>query len=254
MRHAAAGGIAIAAIALGWTFTGCARFGEAAPVSEPTDAASRPCASAHLFCDDFDEGNDNPSTRWDDITSGAGPIAVIASDSVSAPRSLRVSLTSGSGSRMTTIEKRVATTRADITVGFDFRVATPSSQDFGAISFATIALVPAPAGETEHGVTLYQYGDSQPQVAYYRDTREGRTDTKSDLDPNVAFGRWQRVTFEISGGAAPKVSVRVDGSFAGAVEIAPVALTGVDIRLGLDTAEARTTTTVHYDNVTVDEE
>lgn len=206
-----------------------------------------------VFCDDFDDGGTTPAGRWDDTTTGAGVIDFDTSDSVSRPRSLRVSLASGSGSRASTIEKTIATTKQDVTVGFDLRVDGPASRDFGAIDYATIDLLPPPAGKDSHGVILFEFGASDPMIAYVQ-SPEAATETRSDLTPPLARGRWQRVVLRIAlGGATPQVFVTLDGVLAGAVPIASVTLTGVVVTLGVDTAEAATTAVVHFDNVTVEE-
>ena len=43
----------------------------ASDVALPVDA-STPCAVAHLFCDDFEEGGDDLATRWSTFSGGAG--------------------------------------------------------------------------------------------------------------------------------------------------------------------------------------
>ena len=276
--HATTRGDALASLALGATLAGCSLLvdtdglsagappgavddggsGRDAALAERDamtigDATSDVCAGSHTFCDSFDDGTNDPTTRWDDVQLDGASIAFDTTTAVSAPRSLRFDLSSGTGSRRSTIDKRVPTKQKDVTVTFDIRIDAPSSQDFGAIEYASIVLSPPPPGVTSHAVSLYQYGGAPPGVAYYR-TPEDSGNNRAELTPGIAFGVWQRIAFHLVLGDSPKVSVSLNGAPSAVVKVSPVTLEAVEIRLGFDTADARTATTVRYDNVTVDEQ
>lgn len=236
---------------------------DAGDASASGDAGPRPDAAGacgaqpppdagatRAFCDDFDQGD--ITNRWDDLTLGAGPVDFDGADSVSSPRSLRVTLVSGSGSRTSTVTKTVTTTKQDVTVGFDLRLDGPSSTNFGVIEYASVELQPPPSGVAGHSVSLFQFGPGDPQIGYHQ-TAPDHDDT-SALTPALAIGSWQRVTMRFTFGATPEFFFAINGTVAGAIPIARVTLTGVVVHLGVDTAEANTTATLHYDDVTVDEQ
>ena len=210
--------------------------------------------ATRLFCDDFDTGGSSPAGRWDETSLEAGPIDFDSSDFVSAPRSLRVELVAGSGSRTSTITKAVPTTTQDVTVAFDFRLDGPASQDFGAIEYASVDLLPPPAGVTAHNIVLFQYSSADPAIAYQQTPQPAGGDVTSQLTPPLAIGRWQRIALRVTFGATAQAFVSIDGTPVASVPISRVTLTSVVVHLGVDTAEARTTATVHFDDVTVDEQ
>ena len=208
------------------------------------------CSAPHLFCDDFGGGDDDPATRWDDLVLGAGPIDFDTSEFESAPRSLRVRLTAGSGTRTTWIEKRIAVTATAVTVAFDVRIDTPTSTDFGAIEYASVTLLPA-GSDTVHTVALFQYGTGEPTIGYYLSPPAGDTE-QAALEPPLGHDAWHRIAFRIRLDASPKVSVSVDQKAAAVLPLASFPLREIRIGLGFGTAEANTTTTARYDDVTVD--
>lgn len=211
-----------------------------------------PCSGRHVFCDDFDEGE--LGSKWDDVVLGAGPLELDSQERVSLPRSLRVTLSAGGGSRSSKLVKALATSTQDVTVAFDLRIDGPTSNTFGAISYAVVDILPAPPGVERHAVQLWQLPGGAG-FRYFIDAEDGGGDNRNSplSTPTLAFGRWQRVSIRVTYAPKARALLSFDGVLAGTIDLIPGTLTGVNIQLGVDTAEAQTTAVVHFDNVSVDE-
>lgn len=227
------------------------------PSAHDGDArATSPCGPTSgatlVFCDAFDDGAATPAGRWDALEIGAGTVGFDATEAVSPPRSLRFDLAAGGGSRTSAMTKAVATTKQDVTVAFDVRLDGPTSADFGAIAYARIELRPPPPGKQSRAISLFQFDPGPLTVEYDEDPASTSTPPRGEV--TLAPGKWQRVALTIAlDAASPVASATVDGALGASVPVASVPIEGVSVTLGFDTAEARTTATIRFDDVTVEE-
>jgi hypothetical protein len=195
----------------------CTEFtaSDANDANDASDAAeasvASPCAvDAHFLCADF---NAAPYTKgWSDetITDG-GALAIDPSTSVSAPSSLRASLTEVESASEAVLTKRILVTPHEVTLSFSLRVDQTKNT---AANVASIELGMNSGGD---GANLLISGTEletqlKVQVVTHRDGGLQRDDRVVPVA--IKTGEWHAVTMIVSlpdGGEKGTLKVLLDG-------------------------------------------
>jgi hypothetical protein len=228
--------------------------GSAPADASATDAAPSTtvgCTPGHTFCDDFDDGADDLSKRWDGITTAAGPLDLDATEAFSPQRALRAVLVSGTGVRSSALRKAFSTTRAEHAFGFQMWLEPPAPSPYTEINYALVLIRPAPAGVVNHGVSIIRYPSSLT-LEYWRERTDGSYDNTMRTLAD-SYG-WHAYVIRLDHtGATPRAMLEIDGAPAASIDLTGAAPTGLEIRLGLTyTYNATTTNTVRFDDVWFD--
>ncbi len=209
--------------------------------------------STPAFCDDFDD--EGPFIKWSGSEIGpSGSVVRDRSASQSAPNSLLA--TSGPSADSTTAYLRVTSPSSvrRVRVAYDLRVESRDSQS----ACAEVSYIRFGTANRAHAFYLRLNGGATPSAgftaqAYLPDAAVPQNSVSFAGNP---FASWTRVVIDYDLGAAPHVSVTLDGVPAGGAALDP-ALFKPDVA----TAEVGVRYTGHpsssawqlrYDNVTVD--
>jgi|GEM_PF-6159912 len=209
------------------------------------DAPLSPCALPSLFCDDFDTGPSDPAGRWDSMQSAAGPLSFDTATFRSAPRSLRVAITAGTGGRASELAKRVTGLSGSVVVELDVLSGGPTGT-YGEVDPIAITLEPPPPSRTKQSLAVIFYSDG----LYFENYRENPN--QADNQKIGAFpSKWAHVRIAVSM-ATKQAVLTIDDAVVATVLVEGSALTGIVVGTGAPyTNDVGAPWTFNFDNVRV---
>lgn len=213
-------------------------------------SSSSPCAIAHVFCDDFDTGSEDLTTRWDKLETFAGTLALDSTRSRSAPRSLRMNVTPTTGEKHSSLTKSIPTTANAARVELDLFVPSPNGS-FAEIDPVGLELAPPPSGVQLQGL----YVVIHPDGTYLQFLALGQPSKGAYLAP-IALERdaWHHLVMTYSYATSPpSATLSVDGRVANVTMLQAAAPSVIRLQLGAPYAnDANLTWAIDFDNATVD--
>ena len=218
-----------------------------ANVGQPS---SSPCAVAHTFCDDFD----GPSLeqKWAFVRTTGGTVAHDTSMSVSAPRSLRVSVRPGSGTREALVHNDATFGNGEkvAELGYDLLV-DRGSGSFDEVDYGVLMPFPPPPDAEAHGIALVDR-PSGMKLQYFRETESGQYLTE-EAPVQLPEG-WVHVVLRVDyTESPPRGSVTFNGGESTTVSMTPSTATSMSYEVGANYMESvNTNVVIHVDNVTFD--
>lgn len=225
--------------------------GEAGTDAPTADAASStsPCAAPHTFCDDFDTGDPNLTTRWDELKTTAGPLDLDTTRSRSAPRSLRMKLTPTMGNQDSHLGKFVAVQNGTARAEVDLFVPTPVGS-FKEVDPIGLELTPTPTGYDFHGLYLIIRPDGS-KLQYFASKKSANVDNQAPV--TITMDAWHHVVMTVSFATTPpKGTISIDGDVGSVPMMGPTA-TKLDLQLGADyTDTTNLDWSINFDNAVVD--
>jgi hypothetical protein len=217
-----------------------------------SDAAASPCSVTHAFCDDFNAGGSDVTTRWTSAKQNAGPLTLDTTLFASPPRGLKMALQPGTGKRVTEIRKQVDTTGSVVRVDLDLHSSGPSSSMWTEFDPVEIALEPAPPGYDYHALTIAMYSNGTATFEYFHS--KGTTSSVVVAPQFVLpMGRWVHVSVVADYSTSPGTgTISIDGAAAAQVAVGGSSLTGIEVAVGATyTEQANIDWTFGFDNVVV---
>ncbi len=226
--------------------------------SSPTDggslpgedaASTSPCASPHVFCDDFDQGGVDLGSRWDAIETRSGTLALSSERAASPPRALRAVLHPASGRRDTKLTKTVAvdgnTVRVELDLFFDHTAGAYTEVDP-----LQVLVQPAPAGHRSSSLFVFVRSNGA-RFQYWTDRADGGQISLENEIP-LGGGAWHHLTLTLTRDPA-RATLLVDGVSSRIDTVAAPATTAVSVSIGGAYVEDLSNTwTIDVDNVVVD--
>ncbi|MBX3232877.1 MAG: hypothetical protein KIT84_42355 [Labilithrix sp.] len=216
--------------------------------------ASSPCATAHAFCDDFDDARQEVGKGWTRVQTATGPVDFDDVVARSAPRSLRTAVTPAKGTRNGGLWKSISTPGGKLHVELDVfveKAAAGAKADH--MIPVEIDFYPPPATYEYHGVFL-SVRNNQTVIAYFAERPQGQGDTYMVEAPvTFALGTWQHVVFDYDIPARKAVATVGGATFEVDVKETPTPTTSVEVAVGAPYVhEVEGTWTSRVDNVVVD--
>jgi hypothetical protein len=216
-------------------------------------SSSSPCASVHTFCDDFDMPGDL-STRWPEIEMAAGPLGFDTERSVSAPRSVRVSLHPGAGNPESKLSRNFPLKQGgSARVELDLYLGS-AANNYQEIDPVGLQLDPPPAGYAFQGV-YFSVEPNRTRLEYFADKTTGDNLYTDTTVPALSRDAWHHLVFTISyASMPPRATLSVDdGPLATVVLNAASSPTTLKAQFGaVYTAALNVDWPLNFDNVVVD--
>ena len=225
-----------------------------------SDGGGRYCASLTTkpsFCDDFDdEGN---FSNWTTSVIGVGGSVVRdRARAVSAPNSLLATSAPSASSIPALLQLASPSLVHRVRIAYDLRVEARDPQT----AYAEVGYIRFGAGETRvHAFYIRLYADPSQSTAFTAEAylSDGGTSQKN-FSPtnNPRLSDWTRVgvDYDLRVGAAPRISVSINGAPAAETALDPALFTpdfaSVGVGVGYSGRPSSAAWQLRYDNVTVD--
>jgi len=236
-----------------------APLGDAQALDSSAEAGSdsgRYCSSlgsTPVLCDDFDD--EGPFIKW----SGAklGPGASVVRDrtaSRSAPNSLLTTSAASANSIPAYLRLTSPSSVHRVRVAYDLRVDARDSQS----AYAEVGYIRFGTAVRAHSFYLRLYGGVTPGAGFAAEAYlpDGGIPQNNVSLAGNPFTSWTRVEVDYDLGAAPHVSVTLDGVLAGDTALDPTRfkpdVATVEVGVGYSGPPSSSAWQLRYDNVTVD--
>jgi len=219
--------------------------------SDASDASVSPCASQHLFCDDFDQTA--LGALWDEKVLKSGPLALSSTSVVTPPNALEATaITNGSGDE-TALGKHFPA--ADHThVEFDLLVVSPSDTSGTELDVADLVLDTPPSGYDYADFDLQRW-QGATQLEEYMQGADGGPNGGQDLPVTETFASWRHVALDLDF-PNQTFSLALDGASVTSFAMSPAApKCGFSLYVGVGYVEgANDDWNVFVDDVVVDQQ
>lgn len=225
--------------------------GTDAPLDSPlvlADSGS-PCASQHLFCEDFDRGP--ISARWDELAGDSGALGITTTTAVSTPSALEMNVRAGTnGGNGSNVLKKLRLPAQRFRVTFDVRVETTGT--VGEVDPMFVELVPGAPDTTFHIFALAYYPD-RTNFEQNRGQPDGGNLLEAVAVP-LTVGKWQNVTLTfVPGTFSVDVTATVGGTTSPPLSFPRSSYESAYLRFGAPyVGNAQGTAKTFVDNVVVD--
>jgi hypothetical protein len=210
-----------------------------------------PCAAAHFFCDDFDDGG--LGARWDTVRVDPESVLELATDaSVSAPRSLHVKIpvTSAPLTAALDLDRPVVPAHRAVTLRFALKMDTyghPTAQVF---------LIHVRTTTKDDYELAYITEEIGAIITEYGTFADGGGVFNQYQFPSTPLAQWSQVemSFTFVAAGSPNLVVKYDGNLVLSQKLgAPNApIEDVSMTAGIDTFTATDPFAFHIDDVTLD--
>ena len=224
--------------------------GSAPADGDAAQAPPSPCASAHVFCDDFDDGGLDLASRWNDITADKGTLALSSERAVTAPRALRTRVGTGAGRLDTKLVKKVAVTGGTVRVELDVFL-EGAEGSFEEVDPVSVTFRPGPFGHERSSIYVI-HRPSRSGLLYFARPADGGAGTERIADLALTRGAWHHLTLTYSRDSS-RATLSIDENTVYLDVLPGPSITSVEVAVGAPyVANLESTWTIDIDNVVVD--